>query len=274
MKIMDLCNKQTLKLLLRKYQIRPRKHWGQNFLVSRAVLKKILDAADIKPTDTVLEIGGGIGTLTVELAKRAKRVMVYEYDPKLCELLREILIPFPNVELHCTDARRIDASSLPTEPYILVANLPYSVGTVILRQLLESERPPRASYSMLQREVAERITAKPPHMSLLGVAFQMIAEPQILFRVPKRAFWPEPEVESALLRLSPHQAVRGLSLHSLIVVAKQGFAHPRKYVLSNLTRNAAVRDELKKHCAIPERARPQELTLNQWQCVAETMEKR
>lgn len=269
---MDLCNKRTIQRLLRQHDIRPRKHLGQNFLISRSALNKIVAAARIQPNDTVLEIGGGVGTLTIELAKRAEHVIVYERDPQLCGVLRETLAQYPNAELRCADARRINTSSLPPIPYTLVANLPYSVGTVILRQLLENERPPKESVIMLQREVAERIAAKPPHMSLLAIAIQSIVQPERLFRVAPGSFWPKPEVESAVIHLQTEEGLTLLSKEKrrdTFEVARKGFAKKRKRVLANISRSQEEQTILSKRCAIPSNARAQELSLKQWNCLAD-----
>lgn len=189
-------------------------------------------------------------------------------------MLHETLQPYPNVELRCVDARRITADQLPAASYKLVANLPYGVATAILRGFLESERPPQQSIVMLQREVAKRITAKPPRMSLLAVTIRTLVEPTMLFRVPSRAFWPEPDVESAVLRLSPLNAEGGqtpLGLDErrrMIAVAKRGFAHKRKRVFANLTKTGREQEKLARRCAIPLHARAEQLSLKQWKCLA------
>jgi 16S rRNA (adenine1518-N6/adenine1519-N6)-dimethyltransferase len=268
---MNLCDARTVRHLLKTNGIIPRRHWGQNFLVSRALLTHLIAAAGITREDTVLEIGAGLGALTVELAKRAKRVLAIERDPKLCAILQETLASFPTIDLLCEDARTFDiARHIPsTIRYKLVANLPYGVGTIILRKLLEGQRPPTECIVILQREVAERIAAKPPRLSLLGIAFQDLAEPEILSRIPKDAMWPIPAVESAILRLRIKSDRPSATEHErLLTIARLGFRHPRKYVLNNLSRDPRIRASLQKKCGVEERSRSQELTLEQWRCLA------
>ena len=272
---METSSRPAAQRLLKQYGITPRKHWGQNFLVSRSAVRKILQAADVSAGDTVLEIGGGLGALTLPLAERAKRVIVIERDPGLCRVLCDILKDRTNVMLICDDARKLVRdpfflSSLSSSPrYKLVANLPYGTGTVIFRTLLEGAHPPRIAIVMLQKEVAQRLTVQPPHCSLLGVAIQHLAETKILFRVPKSATWPAPDVESAVVRFIMRMPRVSQEAHAaLMETARRGFAHPRKLVLRNIAAEGALRDAISSHCAIPTTARPQELTLAQWECAA------
>ena len=179
----DVLNERTLRALLQKYDIVPRKHWGQNFLTSRKILDRMLDTSSVQETDTVLEIGGGVGALTDALAQQAGQVVVVERDPSLCEVLRDRFRDASNVEIRCEDARKLDSESLPHD-YRIIANLPYSVGLPILRTLIEGERPPRDAYVMLQQEVAERLTAQTPNRTLAGTAMQILAEGDYLFAIP------------------------------------------------------------------------------------------
>ena len=263
----ELTDRRTLQTILKRHGVVPRKHWGQNFLVSRKILLKILDASDIDSGTTVLEVGGGVGTISQELARRAKRLLVIERDPKLCQILEETLASFGNVEIRCEDARTFDPVSLGPTRYTLVANLPYSVGLPILRNLLESEHPPTDCFVMLQREVANRLTAKPPRMTLPGVAMQSLASVDKLFTIPAAATWPEPHVDSTYLKITPHVSSLRDDRARLLGVVKQGFSHPRKKVLKNL----GADEKLARTCGFAEAARAQELSLPQWQCVADNL---
>ncbi len=178
---------------------------GQRFLVSRAVLEKIIAAADLSRTDTVLEIGPGLGTLTRALAERAGRVIAVEKDGQLVEILREKLAAegFRNVELIHGDILKLFPAHLPlpSGPYKVVANIPYYLTGRLLRLLLSGAYPPKEMLLMVQKEVAERIVAKPPKTNLLTLAVQAYGEPEALFRVPASAFHPRPRVDSALIRI-------------------------------------------------------------------------
>jgi|SRR3989344_2538006 len=270
----DPINAETLKLLLSRHGVRPRRHWGQNFLVSESMRKKMLAEADISPEDTVLEIGGGAGALSVTLATHAKRLVVVERDPSLCDILQEVLAPFQNTEILCVDAREFNPSTLGTQPYTLVSNLPYSVGLPILRHLLESPYPPKDCFVMLQREVADRLSAEPPNLSLAGATMQVLADVQRLFVIPKEATWPVPDVDSAWLQITPRAEVSPEEREELFSVMKKGFAHPRKRVLASFSRTPEGQNALSKSCAIPFNARPAELTREQWQRIANNMSPR
>lgn len=267
---MAFLTKDALRALLRKHDIRPRKHWGQNFLVSEKTLNNMLAVADITPKDTVLEIGGGVGALSLPLAERAAKLIVYERDPRLCEILRDRLKAFSNTEVRCEDARRISFNNLP-HGYRIIANLPYSVGLPILRSALESNNPPASAHVMLQREVGERLLAEPPSRSLAGAAMQTLASMQRVFLIPPEATWPVPEVASIYLSLIPKtlpQEEKG----RIIEAMKLGFKHPRKKVLSNVV-SREHKVVLSKACAIPDDARAEELTDAQWTCVADWLAK-
>lgn len=267
---MDFADRRTVQQLLKKYGVSPKRHLGQNFLVSPDILRRIVAAADIKPDETILEIGGGLGTLTLALAQRAKRVIVYEREAGLCRALDDLSRTSENIEVRCADARGIRDADLPSQPYRLIANLPYGVGTVVLRTLLEYPHAPKGALVMLQRDVAERICGKPPRLGILGIAIQSLAEPQILFRIPPRATWPAPKVESACVRFALRRPRMAPKLYrALVALARTGFAHPRKKLAGNLAQMFAKEAIAKTlhRCRIGEQARAQELSLAQWHCL-------
>ena len=262
---MDVMNPTELRALLSAHDIRPRKHWGQNFLVSKPILKRMLSVADVQPKDTVLEIGGGVGALTLPLTEQAKQVVVYERDPSLCKILKERLVELPNAQLRCEDARSCDFNNLPHD-YRIIANLPYSVGLPILRSAFESDSPPKDAYVMLQREVGERLLGEPPKRTLAATAWQVLATIQKEFVIPAKATWPIPDVDSIYLSLKPRMDIPKESLPALLDTIKRGFKHPRKKVLRNLTDDNEQASALGKTCSIPGDARAGELTDAQWSC--------
>lgn len=189
--------------LMSELGIRPNKGLGQHFLFERGVVERMVRQAGITEDDTVLEIGPGLGILTSELLRKAGRVVAVEYDHALAAHLRDAFGDFPRFDLVEGNALALVNDDLipGKEPFDVVANLPYSVGTAILRHLLEQPRRPRRLTVMLQKEVAERIVAKPPEMGVLSVATQFFAEPRIAFTVAPSVFIPPPKVESAVVIL-------------------------------------------------------------------------
>ena len=252
---------------LRELRLTPSKALGQNFLHDHAIVRRIADSAGIGPEDIVLEIGPGLGILTEELAARARRVVAVELDDRLAEYLPTFLPP--NVELIHADALEIDPAALAGPDYLVVANLPYSVGNAILRRMLEAVPPPRALTVMVQREVAERIAAAPPGMSLLAVGVQFYATPRVLFRVGGGAFIPAPRVESAVLRIETHPPPLPRAEHAAFFrVVHAGFAQRRKQLGNILAtglfiERGAIADALSQ-AGIATTERAERLTIADW----------
>lgn len=269
---MDVMNPTELRALLHAHDIRPRKHWGQNFLVSKPVLRRMLAAADIQKEDTVLEIGGGVGALTLPLTELAKQVIVYERDPSLYKILSEQLTSATNADLRCEDARACDFNTLP-HGYRIIANLPYSVGLPILRSAFESENPPKDAYVMLQKEVGERLVADPPKRTVAAAAWQALADISAEFTIPAKATWPVPDVDSVYLSFMPRSDISADARDALLKTIKRGFRHPRKKVLRNLADNSDQAAKLGKACSIADDARAGELNDEQWVCVADQLKK-
>ncbi|MFT4036656.1 MAG: 16S rRNA (adenine(1518)-N(6)/adenine(1519)-N(6))-dimethyltransferase RsmA [Thermomicrobiales bacterium] len=190
--------------LMAELGIRPNKGLGQHFLFERGIVERMVRMAGVGPGDSVLEVGPGLGILTSELLRKAGHVVAIEYDRGLAAHLEVAFGDLPNFELIQGNALHQTADDLfaPGVPFDVVANLPYSTGTAILRHLLEQPRKPRALTVMLQKEVAERIVAAPPDMTILSVATQYFAEPRILFDVAPSVFIPPPKVESAVIHLT------------------------------------------------------------------------
>ncbi len=198
----DLTNVRELRNLLYAHNMRPNKSFGQNLLIDRSVLLRIVEAAAIDSTDQVLELGAGTGVLTRELARRARRVVAVELEKNMLALLAETTRQYANVELLARNLLYVDPTQLfGHTPYKLVANLPYYITAPTFRHFLESDNPPVLLVVMVQYEVAQRIVAGPGDLSLLGVSVQFYGRPQIIARVPAQAFYPAPKVDSAILRV-------------------------------------------------------------------------
>jgi len=193
------------KSLLRRYGIRPKKKLGQNFLVSKRLLVKIIRSLSLGPSDTIVEVGAGLGTLTIELAKRAGRVIAVEVDRRLIEVLEDRLRGFSNVEIIEGDILKMD---LP-ECDKVTGNIPYYISSKLLVKLL---REPRYTYAvfMLQKEFAERLIAKPgtANYGRISIIAQIYGEITILDKAGRRAFYPAPKVESALIKIKPKLEAR------------------------------------------------------------------
>ncbi len=227
----------SLRQRLRRYGLQPRKGLGQHFLASPGVLDNIVAAAELQPTDTVLEVGPGLGDLTVRLAQRAGRVVAVEVDERLRRALDAVTRAHPHVQVVFGDILRLDPAALVGgEPYVVVANLPYYITGAVLRHLLHAQPRPRRAVLLVQKEVAERMAATPPRMNLLALQTQLYGEPRVLFRVPPGAFVPRPKVESAVVRVDMRASPR---VPEALVprfwrVARAAFAQKRKQLRNTL----------------------------------------
>jgi len=266
-----------IKALLREFGLCPQKRLGQNFLVDRRVLKQILGAAEIGPEDTVLEVGAGLGTLTQALAEQAQRVVAVEIDPQLVAVLRQQLESLPNAEVVLGDILALDIVSLVQEerlqdvpPYKVVANIPYYITSAVLRHLLEARARPQLIVLMVQKEVAQRIAAKPGQMSLLAVSVQFYGAPRLVARVRARAFYPVPKVDSALVRIEPHEhlPLGAKNIAPFFNVVRAGFAQRRKQLRNALVHGLALPPErvaqAMNDAGIEQRRRAQTLSVDEW----------
>ena len=200
---------RELKKLLKKYNLRPSRRLGQNFLVDEKVLRKIIEAAELSKNDIVLEIGPGIGNLTVKLAKRVKKVVAVEKDQRMIEILKETLKDFKNVKIIKADILKFSPKiyNLKSKIYKVVANIPYYLTSPLIRKFVETvEVKPQLLVLMVQKEVAQRICTKPPDMSILAVSVQFYAKAEIISFVSKKSFWPQPKVDSAIIKIIPRKS--------------------------------------------------------------------
>jgi len=218
---------------LRRFGVRPNRELGQNFLIDDNLLEVIAREAELSPTDVVLEVGGGLGVLSEHLAPRVGRLHVVEVDPTLEPALRDALDPFPNATLHLADAVSLDLAALDPPPGKVVANLPYGVAATVLLGSLEQLPEASLWVAMVQREVGERLAASPGSKSYgaTSVLAQLSCEVRVLRRVPRTVFHPEPNVESALLRM---RRVAGSPPPGLRALVQAAFAHRRKALAGSL----------------------------------------
>ncbi len=276
---------QSVPALLRAHGLRPKKGLGQNFLLDESALAKIVDAADLAPDDVVVEVGAGVGNLTRLLAEQAGRVLAVELDPALVEILRQQLTGYPNVQIIQGDILQlanfpISQFPIPNLGYKVVGNLPYYITSAVLRHFLEDPPRPRLMVATVQREVAERIVAEPGDMSVLAVSVQFYGRPQIVARIPAGAFYPAPQVDSAVLRIdvSEQPLARlpgGVSEQDYFRVVKAGFSQRRKTLRNSLSGGLALppkeAEKALKEAGVDPRRRAQTLSLEEWAAAAEKL---
>lgn len=263
-----------LRRLLRAEGLRPRHALSQNFLTDAEALDSIVAAADLRPGVRVVEIGPGLGVLTRRLLAAGCVVVAIELDAHLIGYLRRELGEAESLTLLHEDALAVDPSSaFPGEPYRLVANIPYHITSPLLHRFLGAEHPPELAVLLVQAEVAERVAAGPGEMSYLSVFVQDLAEATVADRVPAAAFEPEPEVDSAVLRLvrRPTPIVPPGERETLHRVVQAAFRQRRKQIHNSLVRelpvDRATVELALDRCAVTPDRRPQTLSLPEWACL-------
>jgi len=250
---------------LRANEIWAKRTMGQNFLVDSEVLDKIIVAADISPSDVILEIGPGLGVLTEGLSEKAGKIIAIEKDDKLTEML-ESKFSGTNVEILHQDALEFDPTEL--GEYKLVANIPYNITSLIIRKFLETSNKPERLILMVQKEVAERITARPGDMSLLSVSVQFYAEAEIISLVKNTSFYPSPKIDSAVIKISPKELSKEVNEKEFFRLVKFGFASKRKTLENNLSAGMHITkqdaSDIIKAAGLEARIRAEALTIENW----------
>ncbi|MEA3273316.1 MAG: 16S rRNA (adenine(1518)-N(6)/adenine(1519)-N(6))-dimethyltransferase RsmA [Patescibacteria group bacterium] len=271
---------------LKSLQAAPLKKLGQNFLICKEALSKIVLVADLQEKSNVLEIGPGLGILTQKLLVNQNKVIAVEKDAKYCSYLRKKFNTELDQQLQITQGdiltinilkllrkRFVDNDSQPEIPeYQVVANLPYNIASKIIHLFLEIEHRPSQMTLLLQKEVAERICAKPPKMNALALTIKLVATPKIAFIIKGDCFYPKPKVDSAVITLkniNQKLNFQQAGIKNLLQLIKIGFASPRKTLLNNLINGFSL-DKVELERIIMElskkkEVRAQELTLKEWQ---------
>lgn len=259
------------KALLDHHEIRPKKKLGQNFLHDPGALEKIVTTAELMREDTVLEVGPGTGTLTKFLAESVRRVLAVEIDERLKPILDDELVDYPNVWVVYQDILALDvAALLQPDDYIVVANVPYYITSAILRHLLDVEHKPRRLVLTVQHEVAERLVAQPDDMSLLAVSVQFYGQPHIVNRLKPAAFWPRPDVDSAVVRIDVYDQppVDVPDDTTFFEVVRAGFGQKRKQLKNSLGSGLGLATgeaaDLLEIAEIDPRRRAETLSLVEW----------
>ncbi|HUE98735.1 MAG TPA: 16S rRNA (adenine(1518)-N(6)/adenine(1519)-N(6))-dimethyltransferase RsmA [Anaerolineales bacterium] len=258
--------------LLKRYHLRAHKGLGQNFLEDPLALERIVSAAEIQQTDTVLEIGPGLGSLTRYLAVSAKEVVAVELDEKLLPPLRAELAPYGNVDLIHGDILKLSPTELITEKdYIVVANIPYYITSAVIRHLLESKTKPRRIVLTIQKEVAHRICAQAGDLSLLALSVQVYGKPRIAAHIPADAFFPAPKVDSAVLVVDIYASplIKEELLDTFFKLVKAGFSQKRKTLRNSLSSGLHIAPtqaaELLTSANIDPQRRAETLSIEEWE---------
>ncbi len=269
----DPADPDKLAALLRRHRIEPSHRLGQNFLVDPAIRDRIATSAGISAEDEVLEVGAGVGTLTIALAQRCRRLIAVELDPRLLPALHEVMAGTDTVEIVEGDILRYNTgAAFPEGGEVVAGNIPYSLTGALVRKLLDHSPRPRRLSLVVQKEVAERWTAS-TGASLATVAVQVFAEPRLLFAIPATAFTPVPRVDSALVILDVRQtpAVHVPDMDAFFRMVEAVFQFRRKQLGGALGRvtgigSSAAAARLRDLGIDPER-RPQTLALAEWEWV-------
>ena len=260
--------------LLKQHGLEPNKSLGQNFLIDPVYLTRVVEAGAISEEDTVLEIGAGVGNLTLLLGTKAKEVIAVEIDSALIPILSEIAGPYQNIKVIHGDILGYELVDLmPSSQYQVVANIPYYITSKLIRHLMTSESHPQRIILTIQKEVAERICAPSGKLSLLGLSVQVFGHPEIKSNIPAGAFYPPPKVDSAIVRIDMHPAplIPEEHLDTFFNLAKAGFSQKRKNLRNSLSGGLNMEkksiEELLGSVGIDHRRRAETLTIDEWKTV-------
>ena len=268
----------SAETLLKRYRLHAHKGLGQNFLQDPFALEAIVTAAEIQPTDTVLEIGPGLGSLTRYLAASARNVIAVELDENLIPPLKDVLAPYQNVYIIHGDILKLSPKDVINQNnYFVVANIPYYITSAVIRHLLEGESKPRRIVLTIQKEVAKRICAEPGDMSLLALSVQVYGAPRIAAHIPAEAFFPVPKVDSAVLvvNIFPFPLIKEELLDSFFKLIKAGFSQKRKTLRNSLSSGLHISPtnaaEFLTRAGIDPQRRAETLSIEEWEQLRETI---
>ncbi|MFN3302054.1 MAG: 16S rRNA (adenine(1518)-N(6)/adenine(1519)-N(6))-dimethyltransferase RsmA, partial [Patescibacteria group bacterium] len=251
----------------RQLNIIPSKKMGQNFLINKKILDDIIEAADLRSDDIVLEIGPGFGYLTEKLAQKAKKVIAVELDKRLFNYLKKKFANQKNIKIIQGDILKIENYKSKIKNFKVVANLPYNITGAVLWKFLSEKPKPNLMVLMLQKEVAERVVEKNNKSSIISLMVNFYGRPKIIRFVSKNNFWPRPKVDSAILQISQINKSRKLEEKKFFQLIKQGFSHPRKQLVNNLGKMIKNREKLKeilKKVNLRPDIRAEDLDLKKW----------
>lgn len=229
---------QEIQSLLAKYRLKPSQALGQHYLIDKIILDRVIEAAQIKKAEPVLEIGGGPGILTRALAEAGAEVLTVEFDRRFCRLLQEEFNNWRNIKVLCSDALRLDLNQLGRQK--IVANIPYQITNPLVRKILESGSPITLAILMIQAEVADRLTAPAgsTNRGILTIMAELYGSIEKIIDVPAAAFWPSPAVNSTVIRITRESVARHFTdptqEKAFFWLVKQGFSGKRKFLINSL----------------------------------------
>ena len=268
------------KAICKQNDFVPLRRRGQNFLIKPKIIKRIIDIAEIGKEDVILEIGPGLGALTKPIADKCKKIIAVEIDKKLVEILKKRLGDYKNIEIiKGSILDGISNFNLGAKRYKVISNLPFNITGRILRILLEQKDKPELIVVVVQKEVAQRIMAQPPYMSLLSLSIQFYSQVRAVFNINKSNFWPQPKVDSMALKIKPNKfKIKKEIEDNFFQLIKAGFSSKRKYLLNNLSKSVIMQNinhwntkekkefflEIFKKIGLNKKVRAQELSLKQW----------
>lgn len=261
---------RKIKQLLEMYGARPNTDLGQHFLVEEKYLDQIIEAAQPLDDKTVLEIGPGLGVLTRRLSKEAKEVYAIEVDGRMVSILKTVCLKCTNLIVKEIDVRNFDPS--PLGNYKIVANIPYYLTSHIIRKFLEEKNKPEELIILVQKEVAERICAKPNKMSMLSVSVQFYGSPQLVGVVPREAFYPTPQVNSAIVKIKTYATplFSDVNPDKFFRLVKAGFGEKRKQLVNSLSSMGFDKEDLEvllKKAGVDSTRRAETLSLAEWRLI-------
>lgn len=266
-----MTNLERVKSICRQYGLAPQKSRGQNFLIDEDVVAKILAVAEVNDQETILEVGPGLGILTAGLLKVARQVLAVELDLKAIDFLKNNFASVENLTVISGDILKINLSKTldGVKSYRIIANLPYNITSHFLRIFLElKENKPREMILMLQKEVAERITASSGAMSKLSVMVQYYGQPEIIFNVSKNSFWPKPAVDSAVVRIKVKPDLPQTDIKKFFQTVNIGFSARRKQLHNNLAGGFKISSDSAKailtKAGFSSQIRAQALSVEDW----------
>lgn len=261
----------SIKATLNARNTAPKKSLGQNFLVDENVARQIVQAAHVSRETSVIEIGPGTGALTRHLVAAAGHVYAVELDPRMIEILRKSLQDTNAPTLIHADVLKVDFEEIlqsDPRPYSVLGNLPYYITSHAIRKILETPRKPTCVVLMVQYEVARRMTAQPDEMSLLALGAQFYGKTEFLFHVKRGAFYPQPNVDSAVVRITPHDVMPDANADAMFAIAKAGFSQPRKQLRNTLASGLKLEREQTAEwllrAKIDPARRPETLSVDDW----------
>jgi 16S rRNA (adenine1518-N6/adenine1519-N6)-dimethyltransferase len=272
-----MLSKTEIKKLLKEKDLKALKSLGQNFLIDEKVLSEIIKASELNKNDTILEIGPGLGTLTNRLVKKCGTVVAIEKDKKMAELIKEK----KELNIINDDILKINLNKLinkysKNKKYKLISNIPYYITSSVIKLFLENSIQPELIVLLVQKEVAERICAKPGKLSVLALSVQIYGEPEIISYISSSSFYPEPKVDSAILKIKnikknyPDEYYK-----KLFKTVKIGFSSKRKKLVNNLSAGFCIDKKesanILQKTKINPNARAQELDLKEWEKLTENL---